>query len=210
MLLYVSFAAIGEPKLANNSYLRNMNYRYRVTLAGIKGFYRVYLVNGDNSLYTFHKQLRSDLEFPMDQPILFKAMDAEGAVAARYALMDIGFGAVDNVTIADTVKAGVTSFVYFYDIASKKSVIITLEGETPEKTATPRLLESKGPIPLEFENGYVAFEDLPEERRRLPGEARRGGSDEDEDDDDEDFEDEEEDDEEDKDEEELLYDEEES
>ena len=95
-----------------------MNYRYRVTLAGIKGFYRVYLVNGDNSLYTFHKQLRSDLEFPMDQPILFKAMDAEGAVAARYALMDIGFGAVDNVAIADTVNAGVTSFVYCYDIAS--------------------------------------------------------------------------------------------
>ena len=38
-----------------------MNYRYRVTLSGIKGFYRVYLVNGENSLYTFHKQLRSDL-----------------------------------------------------------------------------------------------------------------------------------------------------
>ena len=40
--------------------------------------------------------------------------------------------------------------------------------ETPEFTAVPRLLESKGPVPLEFENGYVAFEDLPEERRRLP------------------------------------------
>ena len=38
-----------------------MNYRYRVTLAGIKGFFRVYLVNGENSLYTFHKQLRADL-----------------------------------------------------------------------------------------------------------------------------------------------------
>ena len=176
-----------------------MNYRYRVTLAGIKGFYRVYLVNGDNSLYTFHKQLRSDLEFPMDQPILFKAMDAEGAVAARYALMDIGFGAVDNVTIADTVKAGVTSFVYFYDITSKKSVIITLEGETSEKVAAPRLVE--------FENGYVAFEDLPEERRRLPGESRRS-KDDDDDEDDEDFEDDEddEDEDEDKDEEELLYD----
>ena len=96
-----------------------MNYRYRVTLSGIKGFYRVYIVNGDNSLYTFHKQLRSDLEFPMDQPILFKALDGEGGVVARYALMDIGYGAVDNVTIADTIKAGVASFVYFYDIASK-------------------------------------------------------------------------------------------
>ena len=182
-----------------------MNYRYRVTLAGIKGFFRVYLVNGENSLYTFHKQLRSDLEFPMDQPILFKALDADGGVVARYALMDIGFGAVDHVTIAATVKAGVASFVYFYDIASKKSVTITLEGEITESAVTPRLLESKGPIPLEFENGYVAFEDLPEERRRLPGELRR----EDDDEDDEDFDDEEDEDEEDedKDEEELLYDE---
>jgi len=183
-----------------------MNYRYRVTLAGIKGFFRVYLVNGENSLYTFHKQLRADLEFPMDQPILFKALDADGGVVARYALMDIGFGAVDQVSVAATVKAGVASFVYFYDIASKKSVIVTLEGETSEATASPKLLESKGPIPLEFENGYVAFEDLPEERRRLPGEARRGDDDED---DDEDFEDEDEDEEEDeeKDEEEILYDE---
>ena len=186
-----------------------MNYRYRVTLAGIKGFYRVYLVNGENSLYTFHKQLRADLEFAVDQPILFKALDADGGVLARYALMDIGYGAVDNVTIADTVKAGVSSFVYFYDIASKKSVIITLEGETKEYTAAPRILESKGPVPQEFENGYVAFEDLPDEHRHLPGESRRG-RDEDEDDDDEDFDDEDEDEDEedeDKEEEEILYDE---
>ena len=185
-----------------------MNYRYRVTLAGIKGFFRVYLVNGENSLYTFHKQLRADLEFPMDQPILFKALDADGAVIARYALMDIGFGAVDHVSIAATVKAGVASFVYFYDIASKKSVVITLEGESSESTASPRLLESKGPVPLEFENGYVAFEDLPEERRRLPGEARRGEDNEEDDDDfDDEFEDEEEEEDEEKDEEEILYDE---
>ena len=183
-----------------------MNYRYRVTLTGIKGFFRVYLVNGENSLYTFHKQLRADLEFPMDQPILFKALDAAGGVVARYALMDIGYGAVDNVTIADTVKAGAVSFVYFYDIASKKSVNITLEGETREYTATPRILETKGPVPLEFENGYVAFEDLPEEHRHLPGEARSEFGDED-DDDDDDFDDEEDEEDEDKDEEEILYDE---
>jgi len=186
-----------------------MNYRYRVTLAGIKGFFRVYLVNGENSLYTFHKQLRADLEFPMDQPILFKALDADGGVVARYALMDIGYGAVDNVSIADTIKAGISSFVYFYDITSKKSVIITLEGEASEFTATPRIIETKGPIPLEFENGYVAFEDLPDEHRHLPGEARRSHDDDDEDDEDFDDEDEDEDDEddEDRDEEEIIYDE---
>ena len=67
-----------------------MNYKYRVTLAGIKGFFRVYHINASNTLYTFHKQLRDDLEFPMDQPILFKAFDESGNVVARWALVDLG------------------------------------------------------------------------------------------------------------------------
>ena len=162
-----------------------MVYTYRVTLEGIKGFFRVYKINGDNSLYTFHKQLRADLEFTVDQPILFKAFDAAGNVAARYALTDLGFGTVDAVSIAKTVKDGIVKFVYFYDIAARKSVTVTLEAEEPGSISGPTLMESKGPIPLEFENGYVAFEDLPQQRRRLPGEI----SDEDEDDDDDDEED---------------------
>ena len=152
-------------------YIRNMVYRYKVTLPGLKGFFRVYLVNGENSLYKLHKQLQCDLEFPMDQPILFKASDEAGAVVARYALIDLGFGTVDSVKVKDTIKAGVTSFVYFYDIQARKSVIITLEGEAPEKVASPKLIESKGPVPLEFENGYVAFEDLPDDQRHLPSES---------------------------------------
>lgn len=183
-----------------------MFYKYRVTLEGKKGFFRVYAVNGINSLYHFHKQLRADLEFPQDQPILFKAMDANDGVVARYALIDIGFKAVDEVSIEDTVKAGVVKFVYFYDISSKKSVIITLEGQSEVKAAIPTLLESKGPLPIEFENGYVAFEDLPEEKKKPPLTAEdllfdRHAAPEDEDDDDEDAEDE------DKEEEELIYDE---
>ena len=109
-----------------------MNYRYRVTLSGIKGFYRVYVVNGDNSLYTFHKQLRADLEFPMDQPILFKALDAEGGVVARYALMDIGYGAVDNVTVADTIKAGALSVLPL--AISSKSFSSSSIGYSPWKS----------------------------------------------------------------------------
>ncbi len=183
-----------------------MVYTYRITLAGIKGFFRVYAVNAKNSLYTLHKQLRSDLEFPMDQPILFKGLDENGSVVARYALIDLGAGAVDSVTIADTIKAGIKSFVYFYDIESKKSVIVTLEGkyETEEDVLMPRLLESKGPVPAEFENGYVAFEDLPDEKRKLPGESLGDGDDDDDDEDDEEDGDDEEDEEE---EEEIIYDE---
>lgn len=169
---------------------------FRVTLEGIKGFFRVYKVSSDNSLYTFHKQLRSDLEFTVDQPILFKAFDAAGNVIARYALTDLGFGTVDAVSIGKTVADGVVKFVYFYDIAARKSVTITLESEDPGFVPGPTLIESKGPIPLEFENGYVAFEDLPQQRRILPGD------DVEEDDDDDD----EEDDSEDKEEEEIVYD----
>ena len=176
--------------------------KYRVTLAGIKGFFRVYEIGSEHTLYRFHKQLRADMEFPMDQPILFKAFDAEGNVIARYALIDLGFGTVDSVTIEQTIKAGAVKFVYFYDTTSKKSVTITLEAQEPGTGKLPVIVESKGPNPIEFENGYVAFEDLPEQRRKLPGEVS--------DDDDEDLDDDEEDEDEDEDDgekEELLYDE---
>lgn len=178
---------------------------YRVTLEGIKGFFRVYKVNSDNSLYTFHKQLRSDLEFTVDQPILFKAFDRDGNLLARYALIDLGYGSVDMVKMSDTVKAGVEKFVYFYDVASRKSVNITLEAQERGSISSPTIVETKGPLPIDFENGYVAFEDRPEEHRShhhisVPGEED-GFDPDDEEDDDEDVEEDD-----DREEEEIIYD----
>lgn len=181
-----------------------MIYQFRVTLPGIKGFYRIYQVNSANTFYSFHKQLQADLEFPSDQPILFKALGAGGDVVARYALVDLGYGTVDDVTIEKAVKNGAVSFVYFYDTKAKKNVIITLEDEIPGNSVLmPTLMDdSKGPLPIEFENGYVAFEDLPQEKRRLPGEksalAMLLGEDEEDDEDDEYDDDEDEDDEDEK------------
>lgn len=146
-----------------------MTYQYRVTLSGIKGFYRVYKVSSENTLYSFHKQMRADMGFPQDQLILFKALDNQGNTIARYGLFDLGDGTVDTVSIADTIKKEISSFVYFYDVKDKKSVNISFEGEIPVSTESPTIIDSKGPDPIEFENGYVAFEDLPEDKRRLPG-----------------------------------------
>ena len=166
-----------------------MFFRYKVTLAGIKGFYRIYDVDGNTTLYTFHKQMRADMEFPQDQLIMFKALDSAGEVLGRYGLFDLGFGTVDAITLRQTVENGVQSFVYFYDVTNRKSVIVSLldevEGTIP--SAFPRLEEVKGPNPADFENGYVAFEDLPDEKRVLPSESP-----EDEDFDDEDLDEEEE------------------
>lgn len=158
-----------------------MLYKYRVTLAGIKGFYRVYEMGGETTLYEFHKQMRADMEFPQDQLIMFKALDAGGGVVARYGLFDLGSGTVDNVTVAQTVKSGVASFLYFYDVPNRKSVIVTFEGEEEGAECSPSIVDSKGPNPIEFENGYVAFEDLPDSQRHLPGQKPDWGSDDDDD-----------------------------
>jgi len=146
-----------------------MVFRFKVTLAGIKGFHRFYEMGGETSLYDFHKQMRSDMEFPQDQLIMFKAMDPDGAVIGRYGLFDLGSGTVDNVTIEQVIEAGVTNFLYFYDVPNRKSVIITFDGVEERPSCKPVIVDVKGPNPIEFENGYVAFEDLPDSQRHLPG-----------------------------------------
>lgn len=146
-----------------------MVYLFRVTLAGIKGFYRVYQMDGACTLYTFHKQMRADMEFPQDQLIMFKALSADGSVIARYGLFDLGAGTVDKITVAQAVEDGVSSFIYFYDVPNKKSVILTFEGTEERPATSPMVIDTKGPNPIEFENGYVAFEDLPDSQRHLPG-----------------------------------------
>ena len=130
------------------------------------------------------------MDFPQDQLVLFKAFDRNGDVSSRYGVFDLGAGTIDEVTAGQCHRKGEDKFVYFYDTTNIKSVIVTFDGEADPRTNViyPLLVESKGPNPIEFENGYVAFEDLPDEKRKDPD---------DEDFDDDDFEDSDEDDEED-------------
>ena len=150
-----------------------MILRYRVSLPGIKGFARVYEINDSTSLYDFHKRMRDDMSFGRDQLILFKALDLDGDVLARYGMFDLGDGTIDEITLRQTVDRGVAQFTYFYDATNKKSVIVTFEGEVDPAPGRvyPALVEIKGPDPIEFENGYVAYEDLPEDQKHHPGEA---------------------------------------
>ena len=149
-----------------------MILKYRVSLPGIKGFARVYELKSSTTLYSFHKQMRADRDFPQDQLVLFKAFDAEGDVSARYGIFDLGSGTIDDMTVAQCHKKGDDKFIYFYDTTNVKSVIVTLEdviNAEPRKGVIYLLLvETKGPNPIEFENGYVAFEDLPDDKKKDP------------------------------------------
>lgn len=148
-----------------------MILKYRVSLPGLKGFARVYEVKSTSSLYSLHKQMRADMDFPQDQVVLFKSFTPDGQVAARYSVFtDFGFGTIDSVTFDQCHKRSEDKFIYFYDTTNVKSVIVTYEGEAVEKKNVlyPLLVETKGPNPIEFENGYVAFEDLPDDKKKDP------------------------------------------
>lgn len=185
-----------------------MVYKYRVSLPGLKGFARIYEVKTTSSLYSFHKRMRSDMDFPQDQLILFKSVDEAGNAISRYSTVDLGFGTVDAVSVAECHKRGEDSFVYFYDTTNKKSVLVNFEGEAEEKKNVlyPILVESKGPNPIEFENGYIAYEDLPDEKKNKTSKSEDFDDDnfDDEDDLDDDFDDEDDDEDDDLDE---IYDE---
>ena len=145
-------------------------YAFKVYLSGLKGFERRYHIGGGMTLYALHKQMRSDMEFPQDQMILFKAFDAAGNVVARYGLIDLGQGTVDEVRIDSLEEAGIVRFTYFYDVPNRKSVEISCEGvEEPanDEDGSPVIVFSKGPNPAEFESGYVAYEDLPEDQKHV-------------------------------------------
>ncbi len=148
-----------------------MILKYRVSLPGIKGFARIYEVKDTTSLYSFHKQMRADMDFPQDQVVLFKAFGKEGEVSARYSVFtDFGAGTIDGVTAGMCHKKEEDKFIYFYDTTNVKSVIVTFEGEGELRNGAiyPLLVEQKGPNPIEFENGYVAFEDLPDDKKKDP------------------------------------------
>lgn len=167
-----------------------MVFRYKVSLPGIKGFARVYEVKDTTTLYSLHKQMRSDMDFPQDQLVLFKAMDDKGNVSARYGIFNLGAGTIDTVTIGQTYKKGELSFIYFYDTTNAKSVIVSFDGQSEERKGViyPALVETKGPNPIDFENGYVAYEDLPDDKKKAVEEDDDDWSDDSEDRDDPDTE----------------------
>ena len=141
--------------------------KYRVSLPGLKGFERIYELKDSNSLYSFHKRMHSDMDFPMDQIVLFKSVRPDGSAIARYSIQDLGKGTIDNVTVGACHSREEDSFVYFYDTTNKKSVLVDFVEEVAAKPGLtyPVLTGIKGPNPIEFENGYVAYEDLPEDKK---------------------------------------------
>ncbi len=144
--------------------------KYKISLPGIKGFARHYLLKPGTSLFRFHRMMVADMDFPQDQIVIFKAVDEQGGALARFSMMDLGQGTIDSMTAEKCHKAAYDHFVYFYDTTNRKSVLVDYEGEVlpqPDERY-PQLLETEsvGPNPIAFERGYVALEDMPDDKRK--------------------------------------------
>lgn len=159
-----------------------MILKYKVSLPGLKGFARVYELKSTSSLYSFHKQMQADMDFPQDQLVLFKAVDTAGRAVSRYSSVDLGKGTIDHISLGQCHENGEDNFVYFYDTTNARSVLVTFleESEPVRGRIYPMLVESKGPNPIEFERGYVAFEDLPADKQKDPDDDEWDDDDEDE------------------------------
>ena len=171
--------------------------KYKVSLPGIKGFARYYLLKPATSLYSFHKLMRADMDFPQDQTVVFKAVDPLGEAMARFSdSKNLGKGTIDKVSASVCHKEGWDHFVYFYDTINRKSVLVDFVEETvgDERVHYPIQLEAeaKGPNPIEFERGYVAMEDMPDDKRRRLLKGNEDEDDEEDVDDDEEMDDDEE------------------
>ena len=147
-----------------------MVYRFKVTLPESKVFYRIFAVGPQMTLFEFHSFICSELGFDPDQMVFFDGRDASDKRKGRYCLFDMGDGPMDQVSLKQLVARGEELLRYYFDMRTKRYLLISFEGEAEEdpKMEYPGILEGKGDNPGQFSK-YVDPEpvDLTSRKRVL-------------------------------------------
>lgn len=130
-----------------------MILRYRATIAENKLFVRVYDVREDMNLFKFNQFIVNDLGFDPDQMILFEGYGPQGKLASEYGLFDMGDGAMDRVTFAQTLAREENELHFVFDMRNDRCIRLEYlgEGDFSPMRAYPFLVEEKGSAPGQFE-----------------------------------------------------------
>jgi len=133
-----------------------MVLEYKGTIEGSKTFLRRYHIESDMTLYDLHIFLQHDMGFAPDQMVMFKGINDKGRVRSQYCLFDLGDGAMDAVTLEQTLKKGEVALVWVYNIKNNCGITLTFEQETQERPRCnyPLLVEEKGQNPQQFAKKY--------------------------------------------------------
>jgi hypothetical protein len=113
---------------------------------------REYHVPSTFSLYDFNRFIASELDFDDSQQSVFFLLDANGKKIESYSLFDMGYGAMDAVTLEDLNSKGMTNLLYTFDFFNNRSLYIEFQGETDAlpRVSYPVVAQSKGDAPGQF------------------------------------------------------------
>lgn len=137
--------------------MHKMILQYKATIPNSKLFFRDFEFKGNSSLYKVMEFIQGQLVFVPDMMILFQGIDEKGKVVREYGLFDMGDGAIDNVTIGESVKRGDAVLRFIYNLSQNLYVDLTFVGETDAdpRAEYPRTIAEKGHAPLQFSSKYV-------------------------------------------------------
>ena len=129
-----------------------MIYRFKVTIASIKTFLRVYEVKASQTLYDLHEHIQNDLGYAPDQMIEFRTLDGKGKQQHEYGLFDMGDGSIDTVNMQTLRQRGETTLLYVFDLRNDRSLRLDFMEEDEEITRKvyPQTIEEKGTAPDQF------------------------------------------------------------
>ncbi|MDR1681327.1 MAG: hypothetical protein LBS12_06055 [Prevotellaceae bacterium] len=129
-----------------------MIYRFKVTFNASKGFYRLYELWGENTLYDLHEHIVNDLNYAPDQIVFFAVKDKSGKERKKYGLFDFGHGAMDEKTIDVLISHNETTLFYVFDVRGNRELCMTFvetDDELPRKSY-PRTADEKDDAPPQF------------------------------------------------------------
>jgi hypothetical protein len=93
-----------------------------------------------------------DLDFDDSQQSVFFLLDENGKKVESYSLFDMGYGAMDSVTLEDLNSKGMKDLLYTFDFFNDRSLFIEFLGEKEiqPRAYYPLVVESKGNAPGQF------------------------------------------------------------
>lgn len=139
-----------------------MIYTYKATLSNSKVFMREFEVKADMKLFKFHEFIQNELSFAPDQMVCFEAVNEKGKIKSEYGLFDFGDGAMDTVSLADTVAKGEEVIRYVFDLKNYRFIELTLISQSKEvsRESYPRTIAEKGKNPDQFSIKYEEIDEF--------------------------------------------------
>lgn len=134
-------------------------YKIKATVPVSRVFMREWAVRADMNLFRFNKFILGELCFSTDQMVIYNAYDAAGKCTSQYGLFDLGDGTLDRITFADVAGREQVRFDLVYDLRSKRTINLSIEGEMEEdpRRSYPLLIAEKGHNPGQFADKYEDY-----------------------------------------------------